>query len=44
MKTTWKQIMIETIRAHQHYDIGELERMTESELQAIYEDLIDWLG
>lgn len=44
MKTTWKQIMIETIRRHWHYETGELERMTESELQAIYEDLIDWLG
>lgn len=43
-KKTWKQMMIETIRAHWYYGPEELERMTESEIQMIYDDLIDnWI-
>ena len=44
MKRTWKDIMIATIRSCQFYEAGELERMTESEVQMIYDDLIDnWI-
>ena len=44
MKREWKQIMINTIRACQQYEPGELERMTASEVQLIYDNLIDsWM-
>ena len=44
MKREWKQIMINTIRACQYYEPGELEKMTASEVQIIYDELLDrWL-
>ena len=44
MKRTWRDIMIATIKAHQYYEAGALERMTDSEIQMIYDDLIDnWI-
>lgn len=44
MKRDWKQIMISTIRACQYYEPGELEKMTASEVQIIYDELLDnWM-
>ena len=39
-----KEIMIAIIKRHWHYEDGELESMTESEIKEIYERLIDWVG
>ena len=44
MTKTWKQMMIDTIRSRQHYETGSLEKMTEAEVQEIYNRLIDWIG
>lgn len=39
-----KQLMIDVIRAHQYYEAGLLEGLSEDEVRNIYESLIDWIG
>ena len=38
-----KETMIEFIRSKQFYENGTLERMTETEIREIFENLIEWV-
>lgn len=40
---TYKELMINTIRAHQYYEEGVLEAKSEAEVKDIYEALLDWM-